>query len=97
MAVELKPCPFCGGTNLASPPGQAVIVCGDCDATGPMGTAHPTNDTLTHAAGASKWNQRADDPQPPPILTRQERIFRSTVHGVCNERFSKETSDGADS
>ncbi len=53
-----KPCPFCGGTNLATPPMQAVVVCGDCDACGPFGTAHPTSDKLTEVAAVQKWNER---------------------------------------
>jgi len=59
---ELKPCPFCGGTNLASPPGIAVIVCGGCQAAGPIGTPHPRSDALTHLAGATKWNRRPAEP-----------------------------------
>ena len=38
-----KPCPFCGGTNLATPPGIAIVVCGDCEASGPEGTPHPAH------------------------------------------------------
>jgi len=56
--IELKPCPFCGGTNLASPFGEAVIVCGDCNCAGPLGRSHPRSDVMTHLAGAIKWNQR---------------------------------------
>jgi len=59
MYAKIEPCPFCGGTNLASPPGMAVICCGDCEASGPIGPPHPTNDRLTHLAGISKWNERA--------------------------------------
>ncbi|GAF86782.1 unnamed protein product [marine sediment metagenome] len=90
--ITLKPCPFCGGTNLASPPGQAVIVCGDCDATGPAGAEHPTSEALTYIAGASKWNQRDGDPVP-PVMTQAERVFRSTVHDTMDELLPKEAKD----
>ena len=53
-----KPCPFCGSRNLATPPGQAVVVCGDCEAAGPFGTPHPTKDVLTELAACAKWNNR---------------------------------------
>ncbi len=57
---EAKACPFCGGTNLATPPGIAIVVCGDCEASGPVGKAHPTNDALTVLAAFTKWNTRTD-------------------------------------
>ena len=58
---DAKPCPFCGGTNLATPPGQAVVVCGDCDAAGPFGAPHPRHASLTLRAAVSKWNARSED------------------------------------
>ena len=56
-----KPCPFCGGKNLATPPGIAVVVCGDCEAGGPIGVAHPKSDAMTILAGVQKWNQRVEE------------------------------------
>jgi len=55
---EAKPCPWCGGTDLATPPGQAVVVCGTCEATGPYGLPHPRSDTLTTLAAVVRWNER---------------------------------------
>jgi len=54
----MKPCPFCGGTDIATPPGVAVVVCGNCQAAGPVGVGHPTSDVLTERAAVAKWNAR---------------------------------------
>ena len=56
-----KPCPFCGGLNLATPPGIAIVVCGDCGAAGPEATGHPTSDALTEVAAYAAWNRRAKE------------------------------------
>tara|TARA_Y100000310_G_scaffold174686_1_gene174801 strand:+ start:805 stop:1050 length:246 start_codon:yes stop_codon:yes gene_type:complete len=53
-----KPCPFCGGSDLATPPGIAIVVCGDCSAAGPPGVPHPTSGALTDIAAHNKWNTR---------------------------------------
>ena len=57
---EPKPCPFCGGTNLASPPGMPVIVCGDCDCAGPLGIRESNIDKEIHQHGVRLWNKRAE-------------------------------------
>ncbi len=54
MTDELKPCPFCGSTNLEVmeiDEGYAAIACGTCDAFGPMG--------LGDEGASLEWNQRA--------------------------------------
>jgi len=58
--IDAKPCPFCGGTDLATPPGVATVVCGSCGAAGPSAKPHPYNDALTEIAAYSKWNDRAE-------------------------------------
>jgi len=58
---ENKPCPFCGGTSFATPPGIAIVVCGKCEAAGPAGVPHPTSDKLTELAAYAKWNKRVTD------------------------------------
>ena len=56
QAVES--CPFCGSHNLASPPGVPALICGNCQAAGPLGKGHPTSDALTHLAAINAWNRR---------------------------------------
>lgn len=63
-AEALKPCPFCGGTDI-NPAGCStsdgdVAVCGDCGADGP----HPENkhNGTVIADGAEMWNRRAESP-----------------------------------
>ncbi len=56
---ELKPCPFCGGSNLEACSGAGgYIICKDCDAYGPA---------LSGAAAEDAWNKRARVPEPPVI------------------------------
>ncbi len=53
MTDELKPCPFCGSTDLEVmdiDQGYAAIACGLCDAFGPMG--------LGGEGASAEWNQR---------------------------------------
>jgi Lar family restriction alleviation protein len=54
MSEELKPCPFCGSTNLEDDVGldEARIVCADCDCFG------PTLSNMSEAVIA--WNTRQE-------------------------------------
>ena len=58
--IRAKRCPFCGAEgDFANPPGIAIIVCGQCEAAGPPGIAHPTDEALTRLAAIEAWNRRA--------------------------------------
>lgn len=59
MDQELKPCPFCGGTDLDLVDigeGFTAIACNTCDAFGPMGPGEE--------GAAAEWNERVlvEDP-----------------------------------
>ncbi len=58
--MDKKPCPFCGGTDLATPPGVAIVVCGDCGACGPTRLPHPRSDSLTILNAFTGWNERVN-------------------------------------
>lgn len=54
MLEELKPCPFCGGTELEVmeiDEGFSAVACDTCDAIGPMGQGDEE--------AKREWNQRA--------------------------------------
>lgn len=53
MKPELKPCPFCGSTNIELDHTDISVVCGDCAAEGPFGDAD-----MEFAIEA--WNNRAE-------------------------------------
>ena len=53
MREKLKPCPFCGSTNLRYEQyGDVCIVCNDCGSFGAMGADDDD--------AAEKWNCRAE-------------------------------------
>jgi Lar family restriction alleviation protein len=52
--IELKPCPFCGGTDLIHY--GDYIDCRSCDASGPWSTDKATSSEL--------WNKRAEGETP---------------------------------
>ncbi len=58
--MELKPCPFCGSTQVAVVFG--AVRCGKCGCTGPVG--------ITDDQAADRWNERAsltdEQPADPP-------------------------------
>jgi Lar family restriction alleviation protein len=56
MSQELKPCPFCGSTNLNVTHESSYVMCYGCDADGPV--------TRPSAAAIAAWNNRAA-PVPP--------------------------------
>lgn len=71
MTETLKPCPFCGSTDLeeadAVTPG---VYCYSCRASGPE--AYPDNLEDTAAAAATLWNTRTSEP--PKHLTQLKPI-----------------------
>jgi len=68
MSEELKPCPFCGGTDLdraGRGPMKCWVECLGCTSEGPFGE--------TPAAAIAAWNRRAADDDPP--VTRKELAY----------------------
>lgn len=55
---EHAPCPFCGGTDLATPPDGIVVVCGDCGCAGPIVNHPHQRPELTQLSAYSKWDTR---------------------------------------
>ena len=54
MDQDLKPCPFCGGTDFEIvdiDQGFAAVACNTCDAFGPMGPGEE--------GAMAEWNERA--------------------------------------
>jgi len=60
MSQELKPCPFCGSTNLNVTAESSYVMCYGCDADGPV--------TRPSTAAIAAWNNR---PAPAPPAGRQ--------------------------
>lgn len=55
MEIELKPCPFCGGNNIAYVAGDrcTYTTCDDCMAEGPFAAGEEQEE-----AAAKLWNTR---------------------------------------
>ena len=74
MSAELKPCPFCGGTNVDSKgmvfSNMGVLFCHGCGCFGP----HPAYDTLNPTP---TWNTRTltDDTVPAPTSRKQAELM----------------------
>ena len=58
VTEQLKPCPFCGGTDLYWPHGTdpAIIECGGFG----CGARSGVPDEQTEAAAIAAWNRRAE-------------------------------------
>ncbi|KKL04236.1 hypothetical protein LCGC14_2618060 [marine sediment metagenome] len=56
--MKAKPCPFCGCTDVTTPPGIAIAICEHCEAAGPPAKEYSGSDTLTIASAVAKWNER---------------------------------------
>ncbi len=54
--MELKPCPFCGSTQVAVVFG--AVRCGKCGCTGPV--------AMTDAQAVVRWNERLSLPEERP-------------------------------
>ena len=52
MSVSLKPCPWCGSSDIDADHGAWGVICNQCHATGPGRCHHDT----------SYWNTRTPDP-----------------------------------
>jgi len=68
--MSLKPCPFCGSTDLTFDPDTSCIICDSCGGFGPnpdkeVGDNLETTDEQMQEHAAAKWNKRA--PEPPAI------------------------------
>ena len=68
--AELKPCPFCGGTNIIytdtsmEKPNNHSVFCNDCGCgTGFFSGSSP--DCILKQYAINAWNIRADLPEPP--------------------------------
>ena len=62
-AINLAPCPFCGGTDVAVDPDIEGVTCHGCMATGPsflMSDELPTDEEANARAEAG-WNRRLAD------------------------------------
>ena len=69
---QLRPCPFCGSTDLSFDPDGDMIVCDDCGCFGPSPSEEllsdkDSTDEQVEAAAAEIWNKRAKVPEPPEI------------------------------
>ncbi|MBW5802222.1 Lar family restriction alleviation protein [Halomonas elongata] len=64
---ELKPCPFCGGTDLGYSTDvvmpdnwhDASVVCSGCDMEGPRGGSWQDSEADAKVEAAKAWNRRA--------------------------------------
>ena len=77
LRATAKPCPFCGGKDLATPPMQPVVCCGTCEASGPFGKWDGKTDDRSILAAYVAWNKRADvqsSMQPRDLLRAKERL-----------------------
>lgn len=73
MSQDLKPCPFCGGTNGQDEQGETYRWrkwrCNDCGACGPeercnMTGAGRAGEAEARQIALTAWNTRAQEPQP---------------------------------
>lgn len=90
MAEALKPCPFCGSTNLSTEDARDFIACRGCGAEGPC---LPLGNGSTHSAEA--WNRRALSAPAAPEPTDAALIERFAAERVallarehCGNRLS---------
>lgn len=70
MSVELKPCPFCGGTDIQPWPDD-VMACMDCDTAGPVDNFG--------VGPAALWNHRVETPgcaQHSPSLAKAATLLK---------------------
>jgi len=62
MPIELRPCPFCGGTRLYMDNMDTddhcyhFVVCKDCMAEGPVCAVSPENEDKAVALARRAWN-----------------------------------------
>lgn len=71
----LKPCPFCGSTNLSTEDARDFVACGDCYTEGPC------NPGQGSAVNIEAWNRRAlsAPAAPEPVAMAPEREPLGTV------------------
>jgi Lar family restriction alleviation protein len=68
MNDDLKPCPFCGSTDLEqfdNDWGWPVVSCNKCKASGPIPQDATASDDMLRSVAVVLWNTRArEDAQP---------------------------------
>lgn len=69
MTTNLKPCPFCGGTDLYWDPEICSILCESCIACGPT--------SLMKEIAEKRWNQRMTNGKLPEWLKTE------LINAVC--------------
>ena len=82
--TKLKPCPFCGGTDLkihTAFDAQGWFRCASCQAEGPLAVAEFTHDVLYDLV-VEAWNRRAV--RHGHILENDDGAFTCSV---CGERY----------
>ncbi|MBR4211456.1 MAG: Lar family restriction alleviation protein [Oscillibacter sp.] len=81
---ELKPCPFCGGTDLKIHTAfgvQGNFICASCQAEGPLAVVESADDVLFDLA-VEAWNRRTV--RHGHILKNDDGAFTCSV---CGERY----------
>ena len=67
--MELRECPFCGGTEVTVEEGStyrwAVTTCADCGATASEVRNIPDDEKKTHELALAEWNRRASPSSAP--------------------------------
>ena len=85
--TTLKPCPFCGGTDIQDM--AQSLYCRECGAEGPVAT-----DLFDRASLATAWNRRASDAPWQPIETAphgEEIEVWNAVTGPYRSRYTAGT------
>ena len=61
----IRPCPFCGGTDIETSPVdhwelEQEVYCNSCDASGPVVTVHDGRKDEAKAKAIELWNRRVE-------------------------------------
>lgn len=62
---NLKPCPFCGNTQIKTDPCSVHIRCGKCFASDPIFSKYLVPEITEREAAAIAWNHRASPKEVP--------------------------------
>lgn len=88
--IELKPCPFCGGTNLYYAAGRfCAVECADCG-----GKVVGTFKTTEEAADAWNTRSQADAPDQAPKPTLKQAVC--SIVEILEQMKKQMTPDGKD-
>ena len=82
---ELKPCPFCGGTDIWPTPHKNPfgLVCGGCGSEGPPESYVDPDEAIT------AWNTRTP-PQVKPLVWQRNGNHWAGGHGYVVRKFGSE-------